>query len=130
MFKLNPYLFHGLDCSYSVNHNRVQVFILIVGGIEPRNFRWFHSDALSHQHVYPTEPEFLYLVSVTWICMFFYQPFCVPDVFLLPASQQLLSLNNSVCPTIYKKKWIQFFFSKGISAKWNANNLVKNLSCN
>ena len=31
----------------------------------------------------------LYLVSVTWIYMFFHLPFCVPGVFLLPASQQI-----------------------------------------
>ena len=30
----------------------------------------------------------LYLVSVTWIYMFFYQTFCVPRVFLWSASQQ------------------------------------------
>ena len=35
-----------------------------------------------------SNPVHLYLVSVTWIYIFFYLPFCVPRVFLLPASRQ------------------------------------------
>ena len=50
-----------------------------------------------------------YLVSVTWIYMFFYLSFCVAHVFLLPAaSQQLLSW-QIVCKWLFGKEKEKLF---------------------
>ena len=68
-------------------------------GFTPKQTKRF-SDRHQHkrkwmQHIV----SHLCLISVTWIYMFFYQPFGVPRVFLLPASQYYLTriLFNTTC---------------------------------